>query len=238
MLRTVAAFFVLIVVIMVLSPVGFVLMLLSFAGLSRATTALVFFIGRMWACCLIKMSGCAVSAHGQENIPRRGGLCFISNHSGYFDILLMLAYAKRPFGFMAKKELSYIPLLNMWILLLGGHFIDRKNPRKALVAINRGVSYIEKGGAMIIFPEGTRSKGRGLLPFHAGSFKLAARSNAPVVPVAIMGSYEMFERQGRIVPSPVAISFGTPIDTGSLEDKKQALCSAVYTRINEMLTNL
>jgi 1-acyl-sn-glycerol-3-phosphate acyltransferase len=90
---------------------------------------------------------------------------------------------------------------------------------------------------MIIFPEGTRSKGRGLLPFHAGSFKLATASAAPIVPAAVTGSYDVFEKNMRIHRVDVSLSYGPVISTSSLsaEERRQNLSDKVYGVISTML---
>jgi 1-acyl-sn-glycerol-3-phosphate acyltransferase len=194
-------------------------------------------VAQGWARLLITLSGCKVTVRGRENIPLEGGMCFVSNHGSIFDILLILAYAGRPFGFIAKKELSYIPLLNMWIALLGGFFIDRKNVRKALRTIDKGIGRIRSGGAMIIFPEGHRSRGQGLLPFHPGSLKLATQAEAPIIPVAMAGSYDVFEKNYRLNSVPVGLSFGAPVPTAGLppEDRKQRLADRMQSLIESML---
>jgi 1-acyl-sn-glycerol-3-phosphate acyltransferase len=197
-------------------------------------------VAQGWAWFMIAVIGCKVTVKGRENIPARGGICFVSNHGSIFDIVLILAYAGRPFGFVAKKELSFIPLLNLWIYLLGGFFIDRKNIRKAVKTIDRGIRRIKEGGAMIIFPEGHRSRGQGLLPFHPGSLKLATKAEAPVVPVALSGSYDVFERSYRVTAAPVGISFGPPIPTEHLspEDRKQSLADKTRALIAAMLETM
>jgi 1-acyl-sn-glycerol-3-phosphate acyltransferase len=165
---------------------------------------------------LIALTGCKLAVTGREHIPRKGGLCIVSNHGSIFDILLHLAYVGRPFGFIAKKELLAVPFLNLWIFLLGGLFIDRKNTRRAVKTIGKGVERIKAGGVMIIFPEGTRSKGQGLLPFRPGSLKLATQSLAPIIPAAISGSYDVFERNYRINAVPVTVAYGTLVATDQL----------------------
>ncbi|MDR1373579.1 MAG: 1-acyl-sn-glycerol-3-phosphate acyltransferase, partial [Treponema sp.] len=198
---------------------------------------IIYKVAQNWSRFLIRRTGCSLSAEGMEHIPRKGSLCIAANHQSIFDILLALALVGRPFGFIAKKELALIPFLNLWILLLGGLFIDRKNTRKALATINKGIERIRKGGAMIVFPEGTRSKGRGLLPFKPGSLKLAAKSGAQVVPMALTGSYDIFEKTHRIRAAPVRVIFSPAIDTTALpaEDKKQRLTDQVYRAIAEAL---
>jgi 1-acyl-sn-glycerol-3-phosphate acyltransferase len=211
------------------TPLGFVVFILSLVGFRRSMGLAGYRIAQGWARLIILVSGCRLSVLGRENIPRRGGVCFVSNHSGIFDIILALAFAGRPFGFIAKKELLLIPLINMWIALLGGLFIDRRNPRKGLLTIQEGIRRIKAGGGMLIFPEGHRSQGRGLLPFHPGSFKLATQPGAPIVPVAISGSYEVFEKTRRIRPATVRLVFSPPIPTAGLppEDRKQNLADQV-----------
>jgi 1-acyl-sn-glycerol-3-phosphate acyltransferase len=225
------------IVMIISTPFGCVALILRVVGFKPASIRITHKIAQIWALVSIAGTGCTMRVLGQENIPCKGALCFVSNHSGLFDILLLLAYSKRPFGFIAKKELSFIPFLNVWILMLGGYFIDRKNPRKAFATINRGVSHISKGGAMIIFPEGTRSKGRGLLPFRAGAFKLATRSNAQLVPIAITGSYDVFERQKSVIPRNVTVQFAPPIPPAEFEtnEAKHQLAERVYGIIDEML---
>jgi 1-acyl-sn-glycerol-3-phosphate acyltransferase len=103
--------------------------------------------------------------------------------------------------------------------------------------IRRGVARIQKGGGMIIFPEGHRSKGRGLLPFHPGALKLATMAEAKIVPVAISGSYDVFEKNGKVVRSSAKLSFCPPIVTAALppEEKKQALSDRIYSVIKAEL---
>jgi len=221
----------------ILTPFGLIGFLLGFAGLRRPMSVYMYGICEVWGRILIKLIGCRVTVTGRENIPRGGGVCFVSNHSGAFDIALLLTYAGRLFGFVAKRELLFVPFLNIWIFMLGGLFINRKNPRKALKTINAGIARIRKGGAMIIFPEGHRSKEHKLLPFHPGSFKLATQSGAVIVPVAIKGTRDIYEKNHRVNPCPVSITFCKPVNTADLpvEDRKQVLSDRIYNIINEEL---
>jgi 1-acyl-sn-glycerol-3-phosphate acyltransferase len=222
-----------------LIPVGVIVFLFSILGFQKLMAAMMYQVARGWALAFIKVTGCAVTVTGREHIPRKEGVCFVSNHCSIFDIVLLLAYAGRPIGFVAKKELSFIPLLNIWILLIGGLFIDRNSPRKAVKSIHAGVGRIKSGGAMIIFPEGHRSKGRGLLPFRSGSFKLATLSGAPIVPVAIAGSYDVFERTYRVRACPVRVAFCEPVYTSDIPetDRRAVLSGQVRAVIADALEN-
>ncbi|MDR0710320.1 MAG: 1-acyl-sn-glycerol-3-phosphate acyltransferase, partial [Spirochaetaceae bacterium] len=200
LIKTILIFFPVVGAVIFLAPLGLLCFIISLFGLRKPVALFMYRVAQGWARTVIALSGCSITVQGRENIPQNGGMCFVSNHGSIFDILLILAYAGRPFGFIAKKELIYIPLLNMWIPLLGGFFIDRKNVREALRTIDKGIGRIRAGGAMIIFPEGHRSRGQGLLPFHPGSLKLATQAEAPIVPVALAGSYDVFEKNYRLNP--------------------------------------
>lgn len=237
LLKTILDFSLVIVSMIILSPIGVCFFILSIVGFKKSMTLAIYRVAQGWARMLIKWSGCRLRVKGREHIPQKGGLCFVSNHGSIFDILIILALVGRPVGFIAKKELALIPLLNIWIFLLGGLFIDRKNIRRAVRTINAGIDRIKAGGAMLIFPEGTRSKGKGLLPFRSGSLKLATQSNAPIVPIAITGSYEVFEKTYRIQALPVSVTFAPPIRTAELpaEDKRKNLADQVHKVIAEAL---
>ena len=234
---TILAFAFVIVSMLVVLPLGIIAMIFYFLGLRKQMRHFIYLVGKAWALVVIKILGCKVTVTGRENVPKKGGVCFVSNHTGYFDVVLMLAYCGRPIGFVAKKELLFVPLLNCWIFMVGGLFIDRKDIRKALRTINKGVKRIKSGGGMIIFPEGHRSKGQGLLPFHPGSLKLATMAEAPIVPVAMEGSYDVFERNLRVARVHLKVAFCEPIDTASLppEERKLALSDRIYSIIKEKL---
>jgi 1-acyl-sn-glycerol-3-phosphate acyltransferase len=222
-------------------PLGLPAYLLSFLGLKKPMSWVIYKIAQYWGKIVILVTGSKLEVIGRENIPRHGGVCFVSNHAGIFDIILALAYIGRPFGFIAKKELLYVPFLNMWIHILGGLFIDRKNIRKAIKTINHGIQKIQNGGNMLIFPEGTRSKGRGLLPFRSGAIKLATHSLATLVPIAINGSYDIFEKDYRVHAAPVRVVFCPPIFTAEIspDDRRHHLADQVRSIIEaELLQSL
>jgi 1-acyl-sn-glycerol-3-phosphate acyltransferase len=237
MILTVFAFAYVILTAILLFPFGLIATALSLLGLRKLMALAIYKIGQGWALVLISLIGCKVAVSGRENIPREGGVCFVSNHDGYFDIVLLLAYCGRPIGFVAKKELLFLPFINIWIYMIGGLFIDRSAIRKAVKTINKGVRRIQSGGGMIIFPEGHRSKGRGLLPFHPGSLKLATMAEAPIVPTAISGSYDVFEKTGRVARSSIKLAFCPPVFTADLPsaDRKLILSDKVYAVIKGQL---
>ncbi|MDR2661866.1 MAG: 1-acyl-sn-glycerol-3-phosphate acyltransferase [Treponema sp.] len=237
LVKTIAVFAVTGISMILFIPIALALFVISCAGIKKPMALILYRLAQFWARTLIFLTGCPMTVTGREWIPKKGGVCFVSNHVGIFDIILALAYAGRPFGFIAKKELLLVPGVNIWIYLLGGLFIDRKKPRNALKTINLGVRRIKAGAGMLIFPEGTRSKGLGLGPFHPGSLKLASQSEALIVPVAITGSYDVFEKTRRVRAVPVSIAFLPPVNPGELPpaDRKIILAEKLHAAIARAL---
>jgi 1-acyl-sn-glycerol-3-phosphate acyltransferase len=215
------------------TPAACLAFIVSFFGLKKPAAFFVYKVGQTWGRLVVAISGCTLTIEGREHIPKKGGVCFVANHGSIFDIVLALAYIGRPFGFIAKKELLLIPFINMWISLLGGLFIDRKHPRKALKTISKGAQRLKSGGGVLVFPEGHRSRNEGLLPFHPGSFKLATQSLVPIVPIAIGGSYDVLERYGRITACPVRLVFCAPLNTAEIPPEERKLLAGKVRGIIE-----
>ena len=97
-------------------------------------------------------------------------------------------------------------------------FLDRTDNRQALKVILRAIELMKEGHSMFVFPEGTRSKTEGeFLPFHAGSFKIATKPKAPIVPVTIVGMGDVLEDHfPKIKAARVVIEFGAPIETAQM----------------------
>ena len=131
---------------------------------------------------------------GTENIPTDRAVLFVGNHRSIMDVVLAGHLIPVPVGFISKIELKKIPLLNLMMEDINCLFLDRKDDRQALKLILKAIELIKGGQSMFVFPEGTRSKVEGeLLPFHAGSFKIATKPKVPVVPVTITGMGDFLE---------------------------------------------
>ena len=127
-------------------PFGIVALALRLVGLKAASDRFMQRVGLVWARLVMAATGSTLEAQGLENIPPTGGVCFVGNHPGDFDILIALALIDRPFGFTAKKEALFFPFIGLYVWLLGGVFIDRKSARNALKSIEVGAERIRKGG--------------------------------------------------------------------------------------------
>lgn len=193
-----------------------------------------------WARRLLGIAGAKVVVKGAVNLPKDAPVLFVSNHQGAFDIPLLIAHLDRPFGFIAKEELTKLPLVNRWMRYLKCVFIKRGNPREAIKAINDGITLLKSGHSLMVFPEGTRSKDGQLLEFKAGSLKLATKSSTAVVPVTIDGSRHLMKAGKWIIqPAQVTITLHDviPSDVVATLDTA-ALNSQIETSIRSALTTI
>jgi 1-acyl-sn-glycerol-3-phosphate acyltransferase len=171
-------------------------------------------IGRLWAIVHLKACGIRVSLEGIENISEPPYI-LMCNHQSTLDIFALLTSLDLPFKWIAKKELFSVPFLG-WALKLGKNIsLDRKNPRKALKAMNEAACKVKDGKNVIIFPEGTWSTDGTLLPFKKGGFSLALRTGVPVIPVGILGTGQL-QPEGCFIPKKkglIQVKIGQPIIT-------------------------
>ncbi len=177
-----------------------------------------------WATYVIDLVGSkktVVNVKGIENIPNEGNVVFVANHQGYLDIPLIISSSGRVMGFIAKYEILRIPLLSGWMKLMQCVFLKRKSPHQSVEAMNKAVDTIKKGYSLVIFPEGHRSRSNEIKEFHPGSFKLAFRSESPIVPVTIDGSYHLYEENKKPMPGTVNITFHPPVITAGLTRTQQ-----------------
>lgn len=171
-----------------------------------------------WAKGVIKSAGANVTVKGVEWIPKEDGIVFVGNHQSNFDIPLLLGYLPKLAGFVAKKELEKMPFISSWMKVIGCVFLDRGNPRAALKTIGEATKKVKDGQNMILFPEGTRSKGQKMGDFKQGGLRIATKGKAIIVPMTIDGSYKLYEGNGnRIKPADVTITFHEPINTAELD---------------------
>lgn len=207
-------------------------------GKTLERDTLVYKITNLWASSLLKVAGVKVTIHGIENVPKNKTVLFIGNHQGNFDIPIYISQIPVLIGFIAKVELSKIPLLKTWMELLHCVFMDRSNIRKSGEAIVNGIKNLKSGYSMVIFPEGTRSKGDKMGEFKTGSFKLASKSKCPIVPITMNGSYKIME-QGNIPwirPANVEFYIHPMIETNNLsKEQLDLLPGKVYNIISEKL---
>ncbi len=203
----------------------------------RSTSPRIDGIVRLWARVLVWAAGIELEAANVENIDPDQRYVLVGNHSSYLDIPCVLASIRQPIRFMAKISLFKIPIFG-WSLTRAGFIpIDRKNRRTAVKSLDLAADRIRKGNTIVIFPEEGRSRHREMRPFQRGAFLLAMKSEQPILPIAIDGTYDVFP-PGRfsVKPGPVTVKIGTPIPTVGLTLKaKDRLLTESRAQIEMML---
>jgi len=221
MLRTVWAALVALVVTIPISSAVIVV------ALVKSNARIIDPMIRLWAWLLVKGAGIDLRVEGLERVDPKQRYVLVGNHSSYFDIpCVFAAISSQPIRFMAKVSLFKIPIFGWSIGRAGFIPIDRKNRRTAVKSFDLAVERIRKGNSVVVFPEEGRSRERTMRPFQRGGFLLALRSELPILPFAIDGTYDVYRAGAKwITPGPVTIRIGTPIPTAGLtvRDKDRLL---------------
>lgn len=144
----------------------------------------------------IKLLRIRVHISGMEKIPKDTKVLFVSNHRSNFDpIVTWYALKEWKIAFVSKPENFKVPFFGRIIRKCCFLPIDRENPRKAIITINKAAKLLKRQEVSIgIYPEGTRSKNCELLPFHNGVFKIAQKAETPIVVLSITGTEKISAR--------------------------------------------
>lgn len=185
---------------------------------------------------MLNSAGVTVDVRGREHLPQQGPALYVANHKSLFDIVTLVSVIDDPIIFIGKKEVSKMPIVGTWFDSLGCIYIDREDIRQSLKAIMTGIDELKGGCSVIIFPEGTRSSEPDMKTFKEGSFKLATKTQVPIVPIAIQNTYKIFEEKKTIQQANVYVNIGETINLEDLEDEViKKLPLYVEERVRELL---
>jgi 1-acyl-sn-glycerol-3-phosphate acyltransferase len=167
---------------------------------------------RFWARNLARGVGLEVNAYGTWRLSPEGTYVLMANHQSHIDIVALFDALPMVPGFLAKAELRKIPIFGR-AMEVGGHvFVDRARHKEAIQAIEAAARDLKGGGSIVIFPEGTRSRRREVLPFKKGGFHLARTAGVPIVPIGIRGTAAILPKHsGQLVPGRCEVHVGEPI---------------------------
>src|SRR3954469_15901417 len=172
---------------------------------------------RVWSWLILKTSLAPVELVNGERLAACNPCVVAANHISAMDIPVL--YATLPFQFriVAKKEVFPYPFMG-WHLARSGQIpIDSSSPRATFKSLMTGVEDLKQGMSVMIFPEGGRAPDGHLAAFQNGAFYLAVKAQAPVLPVAIVGTFEMLPMNTfHIKPKGLKLVIGEPIATTGL----------------------
>jgi fatty-acyl-CoA synthase len=140
---------------------------------------------------LFALIGCRVTVNGKEHLQVPGAKVFASNHASYFDVLPLMMGLGVDYRFVAKREVTQMPLIGSFLLQMGHVSFDRSDAQARLQQSEQLKELLKNGESVFVFPEGTFSAEDGVRPFQLGAFRAAVDANVPVIPVSLKGTRQV-----------------------------------------------
>ncbi len=189
---------------------------------------------------VLGLGGIRTVTEGLEKIDLKRGCVYVLNHRSFADSLVAFHVLPGDLRFLAKKELYKIPLVNFALRTMGMIEVDRSDPEAAAESIDRAVSHLQNGKCVILFPEGTRNRGEGLLPFKKGAFVLAIKAQVPIVPVILTGAHKAIAPDTIFLyPATIRMIVHDPIDTTGMDlEQRNELLELTRSLMEKTYLNL
>ena len=161
------------------------------------------YVAPAWCRAMLAAAGVRVEVEGWDRVPRDGRCVFVANHQSNLDIVVLGSVLPHEVLWLAKRELFRIPVFGTTMRAVGYLPVDRGRRDEARASIDAAARAVREGSPVILFPEGTRSRDGRLLPFKLGFVHLAATAGAPVVPLVLRGTAELWPKGSRVPRSGV-----------------------------------
>jgi 1-acyl-sn-glycerol-3-phosphate acyltransferase len=191
---------------------------------------------RTWSWLIMKTILSPVKVTGLDRIDTSKPLVYAANHSSALDIPVL--YVNLPFQFRIafKKELLAYPVVGWQLKRSGQICIDQQNPSHSISSIRAALKGLKAGIPLVIFPEGGRSPDGEIKPFLPGAFFLALKAQVDIVPVALVGTYELLPMDTfHIKCRPLEMRVGEPISTAGLTMRDlEALSAKVQKAVEDL----
>ena len=176
-----------------------------------------------------------------SSLPEGGSVILASNHASYLDPPLIGMAFPEPMRFIAWDGLFKVPVLSSFIRTLGAVPVNQENKSSAASLLRQVIGFIEDGFSVLIFPEGLRSPDGKLLPLEGGVALISLKTDTPIVPVWLEGTFEAYPTHLRFPrPKKIIMTFGDPIIPGELpadmpeKERRGALLSKLQRAFEEM----
>ena len=190
-----------------------------------------------WFGSMAKMIGVKLVLTRHQDAENIGPAVYVANHQNSYDLFTVPAMVPKNCVSLGKKSLKWIPFFGQLYWLSGNILIDRANRSKAAGTISKAAEKIKKNGLSVwVFAEGTRSYGRGLLPFKTGAFHTAMSADVPVVPVCMNTTHKSI-KLNRWDNGTIYIEMLAPISLDksiSAREHAQNVHTVMAAKINEL----
>jgi len=172
----------------------------------------------LWSPLVCFVCGIHVKVSGIENIDKNNAAIYIANHSSYLDILAVSRVMPTGLFYVSKKELGWIPVLGMYMWVVGHFFVNRKNHSAAMNRMRRAAKKILKGRSIIVFAEGTRSSDGQVGKFKRGAFIIAKEGMIDIMPIAVIGAHDLLPKKSIMLKSGIVeVKFGPRISSREIQ---------------------
>jgi 1-acyl-sn-glycerol-3-phosphate acyltransferase len=203
--------------LLLLLVVGVTLLGIVFCLLTLWSKNRVYYLGRVFAQ-VAPLFGLSVEGRVAASATHIPQAVYVANHQNNFDLFTLAAVVPKGVVTVGKTSLRWIPFFGVLYWASGNFLINRENRKQAIATIEQIVSSMKKTGLSIwMFPEGTRSRGRGWLPFKRGAFHAAVQAGVPIVPVVCSSTHGQVGLN-RWDNGKVIVEMLPPIDTTGLHE--------------------
>lgn len=189
-----------------------------------------------------KWTGIHTTVHNYEITQIEGPAIVICNHQSSLDIVSMSSIWPKQCAVMMKRILAYVPFFNLGAYFSGTIFIDRFNRERAMASVDYCATEMKKRNLKLwVFPEGTRNREGGFIPFKKGAFNIAVRAQIPIIPVVFSDYRPFYSKPGRYFKNdgevviralePISTKGLTLDDVNDLSDKCRDIMLAAYREV-------
>ncbi|MGC9199046.1 MAG: lysophospholipid acyltransferase family protein [Acidobacteriaceae bacterium] len=191
-------------------------------------------VANLWARTLLRIALSPVTVEHAERLPS-GAAVYACNHLSYYDTPVL--FAKLPFQFriLAKASLWKIPFIGWYLNRSAQVPIDQSSARAGVASLGRGARTLAAGMPLVVFPEGGRAANGELQPMVAGAAWMAIKAQVPLVPITLVGTYEMLPiHVYALKPRPLKLIVGEPISTQGMSTREaEALTERLFAVIHQ-----
>lgn len=198
--------------------------------------SIMHWFAKAWSWLIMKTLFSPVKVSGLEKIDTSRPHVYAVNHASALDIPLLYVYLPFQFRIAFKKELLSYPIVGWHLKRSGQICIDQQNPSHSISSIRAALKGLQQGLPLVIFPEGGRTSDGHIKPFLQGAFFLAIKAQVDIVPVALVGTYELLPMDTyHIKCRPLEMRIGEPISTSGLKMRDM---DAVSARVQKAVEEL